>query len=151
MLFNSFLFLTALPFVQGKQARLKMIEYFCEAGDGMLTSLDSDDDVEHVARQFSIEDQQFKHGLPIYAEKQEFLNLLQSSQCVVLQAGTGTGDSLICCRNVSRQSALVGASSRQCTAFLGDGQAVIGLAHHVAQLTHHHKQHPAPSIRCNRH
>lgn len=79
-------------FVQGKEARLKMINYFCKAGDAMLPRLNNKHDVELVASQFSIEHQQFKHGLPMYAQKEEFLAKLQSAQCVVLRGGTGIGN-----------------------------------------------------------
>ena len=72
---------------------MKMINYFCKAGDSALSKLNDKYAVEHVARQFSIEHQQFKQGLPMYAQKQEFLDLLHSAQCVVLRGGTGIGKS----------------------------------------------------------
>lgn len=73
---------------------MKMINYFCKAGDNALPKLNDKYALEHVARQFSIEHQQFKQGLPMYAQKQEFLDLLHSAQCVVLKGGTGIGKSL---------------------------------------------------------
>lgn len=86
--------------MQGKEARLKMINYFCKAGDAMLPRLNNKHDVELVASQFSIEHQQFKHGLPMYAQKEEFLAKLQSAQCIVLRGGTGIGKVMMrrpCC------------------------------------------------------
>ena len=57
----------------------------------MLPRLNNKYDVEPVARHFSIEHQQFKQGLPMYAEKEDLLAKLQSAQCVVLKGGTGIG------------------------------------------------------------
>ncbi len=72
---------------------MKMINYLCKAGDNALPKLNDKYALEHVARQFSIEHQQFKQGLPMYAQKQEFLDMLHAAQCVVLRGGTGIGKS----------------------------------------------------------
>lgn len=66
----------------------------------MLPRLNNKHDVELVASQFSIEHQQFKHCLPMYAQKEEFLAKLQSAQCIVLRGGTGIGKVMMrrpCC------------------------------------------------------
>ena len=58
-----------------------------------MSQLGNKGTLEETARLFSIEQQQFKQGLPMYAQKAEFLAHLQSpEQCIVLRGGTGIGE-----------------------------------------------------------
>ena len=84
--------MTSVQFLlQEKQARVKMIDYFCRAGSQALAKLNDKHTLEETARIFSIEQQQFKQGLPMYAQKAEFLAALANAQCIVLRGGTGIG------------------------------------------------------------
>ena len=40
---------------------------------------------------FERETEQFQHGLPMYARKEEFLDLFENNQAIVLKGGTGIG------------------------------------------------------------
>ena len=77
------------------QARLRMIDIFCKRLDEMKRGLD-ESNVIFRSRLVQLESQQFEHGLPMYARKDEFIRLISNAQAIVLKGGTGIGKTVTC-------------------------------------------------------
>lgn len=73
------------------QSQLTMVDYFVKkVCDAMEAGITEENSLVRNAK-FDLEVQQFTQKLPMYGRKGEFLDLLKSSQTLILQGGTGIG------------------------------------------------------------
>lgn len=81
--------------MQGHRRRQRMVAGFCAAANDYLQQLSGISvisvNLKEIQSLFQHEQTQFKHGLPTYAQKQEIVRLLNTSQAIVLKGGTGIG------------------------------------------------------------
>jgi O-acetyl-ADP-ribose deacetylase (regulator of RNase III) len=76
--------------LQKAQARVDMIRQYVERCNRLNHDL-NDANVEVRARLAFLEAHQFKQGLPMYARKNDIVEMIKTSPCCIIIGGTGTG------------------------------------------------------------